>query len=459
MTLAKVERQAAAVGGGVRRLAPGHARSLLILATACLVTPVRGENWPHWRGPSFNGATSEKGLPEKFSPTENVAWSVPMPGPAAATPIIWGNRVFISSTDQPTKTLVALCLDRGNGKVLWQHEIASGISKDDRSNYASGSPATDGNLVYFYYGNGDLAAFDFAGAKVWARNIQKEYGPYAFQWTFSSSPTLYGGKLYLQILQRDAPVNGRGRADGPNESYLLALDPKTGRELWKQIRPADARQESHEAYSTPIPFTHSGHSELLVIGGDCITGHDLASGKELWRWGTWNPTKIGHWRMVTSPVGGGGVVLACAPKGSPIYAVKAGGLGNLDDSALAWTSKDREISSDVSTPLFYRDRFFVLNSDRKTLACVEPATGKVLWSGALEGRAKFEASPTGADGKIYMISHRGEVVVTAAGDEFKILHRVAMGGDDDEAVRSTIAVSDGQLFIRTDKRLYCIGQK
>jgi outer membrane protein assembly factor BamB len=433
-------------------------RALLAFVLWC-ASEAAADNWPHLRGPSFTGASSETGLPETFSKTENIRWTAPMPGPAAATPVVWGDRVFVSSTDTQKKSLVALCLDRTKGTVLWQHEIAQGISKDERSNFASGSPAADASLVYFYYGNGDLVAYDHDGKQAWARNIQKDYGQYAFLWTFSSSPTLYDGKLYLQVLQRNVPVNGRGRKDAPNDSYILALDPKTGRELWKQVRPAEAREESYEAYSTPIPFTHEGRGELLVTGADCITGHDLASGQELWRWGTWNLSKITHWRTVVSPVAGGGVVLACAPKGAPIYAVKAGARGVAPNSDLAWTSKDREVSTDVSTPLFYKDRFFVLNSDRKTLACVEPATGRVIWSGSLEGRAKFEASPTGADGRVYMINHRGEVVVASAGEEFKILHRAAMGGDDDETVRSTIAVASGQLFVRTDKVLYCVGRQ
>ena len=188
-------------------------------------------------------------------------------------------------------------------------------------------------------------------------------------------PTFYDGRLYLQVLQRDVPVNGRGRKDGPIDSFLLALDPKTGNELWKVIRPSDARQESLESYSTPIPFTDNGRTELLIAGGDCLTAHDPANGKELWRWGSWNPTKITHWRLVPSPVAGRGVVLACAPKGSPVYAVKAGATGTLDVSGLAWTSTERETSSDVSTPLFYQDRFYLLNSDRKTLSRVVPGSG------------------------------------------------------------------------------------
>ncbi|MFO1498875.1 MAG: PQQ-binding-like beta-propeller repeat protein [Verrucomicrobiota bacterium] len=434
-------------------------RFLAIAFVGSFFSPVQAGDWPHWRGPFYNGSTTEKGLPTTFSKTEHVVWTAPMPGPAAATPIISGDNVFISSVDQQKKTLLALCLDRHTGKVRWRHEGASGISKDDRSNFASASPTTDGKLVFFFYGNGDLVAYDLTGTNVWSRNIQKDYGQFAFLWTFSTSPTLFDGKLFIQVLQRNVAVNGRGRTDGPNDSYLLALDPRTGRELWKQIRPADARQESFESFNTPIPFSHGGRAEIVCVGGDCITGHDPATGRELWRWGTWNPTKITHWRMVTSPVAGGAVVLACAPKGSPIYAVKAGSSGTLDDSALAWVSKDREVSSDVSTPAFYQDHFYVLNSDRRTLSCLEPATGRVLWTGILESRAKFECSPTVADDKIYMINHRGEVFVAQVGPEFKLLHSTPMGDESDSTVRSSVAIADGHLYIRTGSQLYCVGTK
>ena len=166
---------------------------------------------------------------------------------------------------------------------------------------------------------------------------------------------------------------------------------------------------------------------MVIIGGDCITGHSLKDGAELWRWGSWNPKRITHWRLVPSPVTGAGVVLATAPKGSPIYAIKAGSKGVLDDSALAWTSAEREVSSDVCTPLFYQGRFYVVNGDRKTIARVNPATGKADWIGDLGTRVKIEASPTGADGKIYFQNFRGEVFVVAAADEFKLLRTIAAG--------------------------------
>lgn len=434
-----------------------------LLCCALALVGLRGdlsaENWPHWRGPDFNGSSTEQKLPADFSKTNNVRWIASLPGPAAATPIIWGNHVFISSTDLRTKTLRALALDRRTGKELWNQEIAPGFKLDDRSNLASPSPVTDGQLVYFLYGTGDLVAFDYEGKKVWVRNLQKDYGQFAYQWTYGASATLFDGKLFAQVLHRNVPVHGRGRKDGPIDSYLLALAPKTGQELWKHVRPSEAHEESHEAYSTPIPFEHAGRQEMLVIGGDCITGHSLKDGAEFWRWGSWNPNRITHWRLVPSPVTGGGAVLACAPKGSPVFAVKAGSLGALDDSGLAWTSQEREVSSDVGTPLFYQGRFYVLNGDRKNIARIDPATGKPDWVGELGSRIKIESSPTGADGKIYFQNFRGEVFVVAAAPEFKLLHVAAMGDADDNDLRATIAVAQGSLFIRTGSKLYCVGTK
>jgi len=428
-----------------------------IFCTLCAAL-VHAENWPQWRGPNYDGSSSEKNLPEHFSKTENVAWRAPLPGPSGATPVIWGDAVFVNSVDVEKKTRVALCLDRKTGQVKWQKEIGPGISHDNMSNYASPSPVTDGSVVYFYYGNGELVCFDMEGNKIWSRDIQKDYGAFAYQWTYSASPTLFNGKLYVQVLQRDVPVNGRGGAH--NDSYLLALEPKTGKEIWKHVRASDAMAESLEAYSTPIPFTHNGRTEILITGGDCITGHDPATGKELWRWGTWNLQKKGDWRLVPSPSAGAGVALACGPKGSPIFAVKLGGNGKLDDSALAWKSTDRDVTSDVPTPLFYKGKFFILNGGKKKLLCVEPSDGKVLGSVDLDTRAVFESSPTAADGKIYMMDHPGTVfVVSADPASFKLLGSAMMGDEGDNKLRASVAISQSQLFIRTGKSLYCVGKK
>lgn len=418
-----------------------------------------GANWAQWRGPNFNGSTDAGSLPTKWSKTENVTWSTDLPGPSAASPIVWDNHVFISSANPQTDSLHALCYDRNSGKLLWQHQVGKGHRRDDKSDFASCSPASDGEVVVFFYGNGLMFAYDFEGNQLWNRNIEKDFGRLAYGWTPSTSPLLFDGKLILQILQRNVPTRGHGEPDRFNESYLLALDPKTGKKLWRTLRPSKAKAESLEAFTSPVPFEFRGRKEILVAGGDDISGHDPANGEELWRWGTWNPTRIGHWRLVPSPVAGDGVILACAPKRDPIYAVKAGGRGTLNDRALAWVSNDeRALSSDVPTPAYYDGDFFVLSDVRKALSRVEPQSGKVKWSITTPGRIKYEASPLAADGKLYLMNFNSDVVVVDAGSG-KILNEIAMGDEDEHYSRASIAAADGQLFIRTNKKLYCIGKR
>ncbi len=286
-------------------------RHLLFLAFALTtVGPVQAGNWPQWRGPYFNGSTEEKNLPSSWTKTENIAWTADLPGAAASTPIIWENRVFLSGVDSAKEVLQAVCFDRTTGKLLWKEDVAvwkdeltRGIRKDRQSNYASSSPVTDGKAAIFFYGNGDLICFDMIGRRRWERNIQKDYGPFAFNWTFSTSPLLYEGKLYLQVLQRDVPVRGRGLADQENQSYLLAMDPETGKTLWRCVRPSEAVEESREAFTTPIPLEFEGRKELILVGGDALTGHDPQTGKELWRWAPGIPggSPTGDWYLLRSP--------------------------------------------------------------------------------------------------------------------------------------------------------------
>ena len=306
-----------------------------------------------------------------------------------------------------------------------------------------------------------LAAFDLDGKKLWKRDIVKDYGEFAFGWTFSSSPLLYDGRLYLQVLQRDVPARGRGFSDRVNESYLLALDPKTGKEIFRTLRPSRAKAESREAFTTPVPFSHDGRDELLVIGGDALSGHDPETGEELWRWGTWNPQREGHWRLVPSPVAGGGVILACAPKKEPIYAVKVGLRGDYSDNdeALAWTSIDpKVVSSDVPTPAFADGDFFVLNKDGKMLVRIHAGTGNIKWQQRIPRNAEYEASPLVADGKVYIINFSSRVVVYDA-ETGQQLSDIEMDRPRNDPTRSSIVAAHGQLFIRTTNKLFCIGKE
>ena len=450
------------------------------LVTVAALLPA--QDWPNWRGPAHNGSSNCEGLPETFSKTENVRWSVGLPGPGASTPIVFGTHIFLSSVDAERSRLVAMCVDRKAGKIVWQKDAGSGYQPGGtgkrtgrgfrRSSYASPSPVSDGKTVVFFFGNGDLAAYDFKGKKLWSRNVQKDYGDFSFQWTFSASPTFWEGKVFLPVLQRDTKTHklgglpaskGQDSADAGKqgiESFILALDPQTGKTLYRHIRPSDARKESLESYTTMIPHVgEGGRKELLLAGGDVITGHDPATGKELWRWGTWNEgNREVWWRLVPSVVTGDGVALVCSPKRQPVYAVKlAGNEGELGDAGLLWKSGGRpnKLSSDVPTPAFDGKHFFVLSDVREAISKIVPKTGKIEWSTSLP-KIKWRSSPTVADGRVYLLSHHGDVVVLDAVSG-KIVHRTKMGNEDDDQIRSSVVAAHSNLFIRTNDRLYCLG--
>jgi outer membrane protein assembly factor BamB len=218
--------------------------------------------------------------------------------------------------------------------------------------------------------------------------------------------------------------------------------------------------ESREAFTTPMPYVHKGQKLILLAGGDLVSGHEAATGKELWRWGTWNEGhRTPHYRLVPSPVAGAGVVLGCGPKNEPVFAIKLGMSGDLGDAGVAWQSERRgTITTDVPTPLFYNNRFYVVSDLKRNITCLDPATGKALWATPLilPSNRVCWASPTAADGKIYVVSLRGEVVVVDA-DSGKILATNPMAEDEDE-IRSSVAISRGNLFVRTNSHLYSIGK-
>ena len=411
------------------------------------------ENWPQWRGPFFNGSTSESNLPVQWSKTENVAWVTALPGYSGATPAIWEDRVFVASPDDQ-KNLLLICLDRKTGAVLWQKTVGGGNQEKGRNNMASPSPVTDGKLVFVLFGTGALAAYDYSGKQIWARDLAQEYGRFSINWLYGSSPTLYQNKLYVEVLQSNPIPSGYSQAidDKPTrESFLLCLDPSTGKNLWKHVRPSDAFSEAQEAYTTPIPCQTSKGLQIILIGGNYVTAHDPATGEEIWRCAGLNDKHEPFWRIVPSPVVAAGLVIACGPKRDPVLAIRPDGKGLVTETQTAW--KFKEFPSDCVTPLFYRDKLFVLDGDRQMMTCLEPATGAKLWQGNLGVHEIFRASPTGADGKIYCLSENGTAVVLSVGSEYKVLSTIEMG---EGPVRASIAAAQGELFIRTAKNLYCI---
>lgn len=463
-------------------------RRLLAASLAFAASGVlQAQDWPHWRGPCYNGAVKAEGLPQTFGPEESVKWSTDMPGTGASTPIVIGDCIFLTSIDEKRERLVAMCVDRKTGKVLWSKDAGSGYKptpdgthiargKRTRATYASPSATTDGKHVVFFFGNGDLIAYDFEGTEKWRRNIQEDYGNFAFNWTFSASPTLVDGIVYLPVLQRDVPIRrgrrggGRRGRGGPQpgaeeqkpqaiDSFILAINPADGKTIYKHVRPSPAKVESLESYTSMIPYVgESGRKEMLLVGGDVITGHDPKTGKELWRWGTWNE---GHrerfWRLVPTVVVGDGVALVCAPKRAPVYAVKLDGNGELKPDALAWQSSGRPnaVSSDVPTPAYEDGHFYVLSDVRSALSKVRAKDGEVIWTTPMSKEHLWRSSPTLADGRVWCMNHNGVVAVVdqATG---KITHQVAMAGEDDDLIRASIVVAHNQVLIRTNDKLWCI---
>lgn len=440
--------------------------SLLAAATSF----AQAENWPNWRGPNQDGSSPEKGLPAKFSKTEGVKWAAELPGLSASVPAVWGDKVFITAPIVEEKKLLGLCYDAKTGKELWRKVISEGgLQWDNKSNFASPSPVTDGERVVFLFANAIAASYDLAGNLQWKRDISETHGAFATQWTYGSSPALDGGKLYIQVLQHNEPFEFQGFQKGsPGKdmtSYILAIDPNTGKDLWKHLRKTPAQIESLDAFSSPVFTTYGGKRLMLISGGDTLTTHDAATGEEIARLTTWNLAGDGYnkfFRLVASPVAGEGIALVCAPKNSPVFAMPLDSKGK--EVQPLWTSDPKVVTTDVSTPAFYQGKFYVVDSGRRTVSCVEPKTGKVVWTGATTSKAKFESSPTVADGKLYITNFWGEVyVVKAGGDQFEQLSVNDMGNGtkpngDAGSARSSIAVANGSLFIRTQDKLYCVGQ-
>ena len=397
------------------------------------------ENWPQWRGPALNGVSTEKDLPVHWSPTDNVAWKLAMPSWSGATPIIWGNKIFLNVADKDDVYL--WCIERERGNVLWKKHLAPGNFKINKQNMSSPSPVTDGANVYVMTGNGILKGFDFTGNELWARDIQKDYGRFGLNWGYASSPLLFEDALYVEVL------HGMKTRD---PSYLLRIDKKTGKTVWRVERPTDAVHESPDAYTTPALLRYNGSAEIVVSGGDCVTGHDPATGKEIWRGNGFNPNKDGAYRVIASPVVEGDVVYV-PTRVRPLQAFKAGGRGDITETHRLWAFQN---GPDVPTPVTDGTYFYTVN-DRGIVWCLDAKTGKEIWGPQRIHKAIYSASPVLADGKVYITDEDGVTSVFKAGLAFELLAENNM----DDYTLSSIAVSGGQIFLRTAQYLYCIGKR
>jgi outer membrane protein assembly factor BamB len=415
------------------------------MAALLLHVGLRADNWPQWRGPSMNGLSAEKNLPIKWTHTDNIAWKLPLPAWSGSTPIVWGDRLFLSVADdlksaQPIN-LHLWCVDRAKGTVLWQRPLGGGNHQERKQNMSSPSPVTDGTGVWALTGTGILKAFDVNGNERWMRDIQKDYGRFGLNWGYGSSPLLHGDALYVQVL------HGM-RTDDP--SYLLRIDKATGKTVWKVERPTRARMESPDAYTTPALLRYGNNTEIVVTGGDVVTGHDPATGKELWRADGLNPENDGNYRIVASPVTLGDLIIA-PTRERPMMVLKAGGRGDVSRSHVLWTFGS---GPDVPTPVTDGTYVYVVN-DRGIMFCLDARTGKEIYGRQRLNPGTYSGSPVLADGKIYITNEDGVTSVVKAGPMFELLAE----NDFDDYTLSSPAISEGQIFIRTAKALWCIGNR
>lgn len=430
-----------------------HSPSLIGALCALCVVAVAAEDWSQWRGPRFNGSAETGALPSKFSKTD-ARWVTPLPGPAGSTPVVWSDRIFLTSPDE-AGNLNLLCIDVKGGAILWSRTVAVGDKDKGKNNMASPSPVTDGQRVIVMFGTGDVAAFDFDGNELWKRPLYRDYGRFAVMWIYGASPLLFDGQLIIPVLQRDQMPQDYPLFDGrpERESFLLSLDAKTGKTLWKVERTTDSTKESHESYATPVPYLGVNGMEILVVGGDHVSGHDPKTGTEIWRARLYE--KRDDWyRIVTSAVAADGLIYASGPKGQPVVAFRDGGKGDVTTTHKVWEFS--EAPTDWATPLLYSGKLFVLDGGRRILSRVDPKTGKTVWTGKLDVPDPIWSSPTGADGKIYLVSEKGTVLVMEAGNDFKVLHRLDL---DESPTRSTIVPVSNGILVRTARNLYCFSAK
>jgi outer membrane protein assembly factor BamB len=413
-------------------------------------------NWPQWRGPSGQGTSLEKNLPAEWTANKNVKWKAPIPGRGHSSPIVWGNRIFLTTAIEQdlvpgAKAVMhmdgdkeflhpdsvgadhkhlfkVICLNQKTGKILWEQTAFEGTPYDNRhrkSSYASSTPATDGTYVYAFFGTEGLYAYDMEGKLSWKADLGK-LGTVGMG--TGTSPILFNNLVIVQCDEENGVA-----------SFIVGIDKKTGKEVWRTPRKVQV------SWSTPLLVNAAKRTQLITSGSEFVIAYAPSTGKELWR------HKGVESNAIPSPVANGETVFVSA--GFPakiVMAINLGANGDLADSVV-W--KYTKGTAYVPSPILYGD-YLYLTSDRGVLTCLDARTGEVKYEG---GRvpipASFTASPVAFDGKILLTSEDGDTFVVRAGSKHEIIGTNSVN----EPVYASPAVADGHIFIRGERNLYCIG--
>jgi outer membrane protein assembly factor BamB len=442
----------------------------LTLAAMVLMAlaPLHAENWPHWRGAASIGVSTETGLPDRWSDTENVAWKAPVRGLGISSPIVWGDQVFVTSQigrsarragNHPTLvqggnpseageralgggaaaapvpgkvSFLVTALNRADGRKLWEFELpAEGELAEvhDKHNLASASPVTDGRRVYAWFGTGQIVSLDMSGKLVWSRHLGREYSPFNINWGHSSSPAIFNDSLIL-ICYHDT------------DSYLLNLDAASGKTKWRVDRGG-----TFNSYSTPLIVPSAAGHEIIVNSSDGVSGHNVATGELLWHVQETNrfpiPMAVFHEGMIYTSRG---------YRSGPYMAIRPGGKGDVSKSHVTWRV---DTGAPYVSSLVHYNGLLYMAGDVGVLSAIDAKTGNRVWQERTGG--VFTASPVAADGKIYLLSEDGQTIVLAAGvggASPRVLARNRLNARQ----LASPAISGGRIFIRTDDSVFAIGK-
>jgi outer membrane protein assembly factor BamB len=384
--------------------------------------------WPRWRGPSGQGFASGTSYPDKWSATENVLWKVRVPGEGNSSPIVWGDRIFLTTAREGGRRLSLLAFRRSDGSLLWEAFAPEGRleSVHDKNGHASATPSTDGKLVFVSFGSRGLMAFDFDGKLAWRQDL----GALNNYWGSAGSPLLYKDRVVLY-------------QDQQRESFIAAFDSATGKPLWRTARNASV------GWGTPVAIRAGGRDEIIVNGQYAVVAYNPDNGREMWR--------VGGTTMEVVPtvVVGHGMLFSSSGRAGPTLAIRPGGQGDVTRTHLVWSSPRG--SPFIPSPILHGDQLYMVNDMTSIATAFDAKTGRALWQNRLGAaqREGFSASPVVVDGKIFFTNDEGETFVLRGGGEFNLLHVNSIG----ERTLASPALVDGRWYIRTAVHLFAIGSR
>ncbi len=423
-----------------------HTRALI--ACLLLTTCAAAENWPRFRGPNGQGVSTESDLPIHWDTTEHVAWNREIPGRGWSSPIVWNDRVFVTTATDDGVYCHVLCLDLTTGDIVWNSRIFEQMPehKEGKNSYATPTPVTDGNQVYVVFGDGSVAAVNWDGETVWTNRDVKHYSRHGL----GASPILHDQHL---IMTYDGSNRVAVPGDWPNNSdeerlgwqipwdraQIVALDCQTGQRIW-----AARRGLSRVAHTTPCVWNEDGHSQLISTAGDVIQGFDLGTGERVW-----SVFSQGEGVVPSAVVGDGLVFTSSGFEATTLRTVRTGGKGDVTESHIAW--EQRSGAPKQASLLYYSPHLFTV-TDNGIVHCYDGRTGRMLGQQRIGGN--FCASPVYGDGHLYFLSEDGITTVVTADPTLNVVARNRL----DETCQASPAISQGRLLIRTASRLYCLSK-